>query len=301
MLYQGLQKEGLLYNTGTAAAYSIYLSYYRYFVEDTLWFRELPEKLKNRYELSISVNCMKYALAAKDFHKPLEQEAVAAAVAFGLAGCYLDDMLDGNIQEERQLALEKLKWDYCTHYFVAFGIKKTMHPIDMLYEVVGDFLKKKSEHDYSTYEKLIQYLKRVAFSEQQSADCSDSFSDEGAVRDKSVLFVVVGFFLALYGRHTSVEEKSFFLIGDIFRSIDDLCDFEEDRRSGCVNSIFVQKDTKEASDTEKVVKELQWLHDALQQLRGLIGRAFYDFIQFNLQLWTLGNPYIYQKFLAGDF
>ena len=91
------------------------------------------------------------------------------------------------------------------------------------------------------------------------------------------------------------------MIGDIFRSIDDLCDFEEDESGGSVNSLFIKKGTMEISDTIKIVQELQWLHNALQQLSGYIEAPFYEFIKFNLQLWTLENPYIYQKFLAGDF
>ena len=301
ILYQGLQKEGLLYNTNIAAKYSMHFSYYRDFVKDAYWLQEFPIELKKRYESNISINCMRYALAAKNFHKPLEREAVSAAIAFVVAGCCLDNMLDSGILEERQLALDKLNWDYCAHYFVTFGTRKALHPVDMLYEAIGSFLCKKSEIDYSAYKKLMQYLKRAAFSEQRSVDCSDFFSDEYTVRDKSVLFVVIGFLLALYGRHTSLEEKTFFLIGDIFRSIDDLCDFEEDKSGGSVNSLFIKKGTMEISDTIKIVQELQWLHNALQQLSGYIEAPFYEFIKFNLQLWTLENPYIYQKFLAGDF
>lgn len=298
ILYQGLQKEGLLYSTNIAAEYSMYFSYYRYLVEEASWFLEFPMELKKRYALNISINCTKYALAAKNFGKTLEQEAISAATAFVLAGCCLDDMLDGNVQEERQLALEKLNWEYCAHYFVEFGKRKALHPVDILYEAVGNFLQKKSELDRLSYEQLLQYLRRAAFSEQWSGSCTDFSSDEYAVRDKSVLFVVIGFLFALFGTHTQKEEKAFFLIGEIYRSIDDLCDYEEDKRAGFVNSLFIQKEA--IPDTIIIARELHWLHNALQQLRRFIDQPFYDFIRFNLQLWTLENPYIYQKFLVGN-
>lgn len=282
-----------------AAGYSIRLSFYMNLAKDTGWFQELPMELRKHYLLSISINCTKYALAAKNFGKTLEKEAVLAATAFALAGCCLDDMLDGNVLEERRLALEKLNWEYCAHYFVMFGRRKALHPVDILYEAIGDFLKRKAEIDRPSYDELIQYLKQAAFAEQCSGSCIDFSASEHAVRDKSVLFVVIGFLLALYGKHTKTEEKVFFLIGEIFRSIDDLCDFEEDKRAGFVNSLFIQKDA--IPDTTIIVNELQWLHNAMQQIKGLIGQPFYEFIRFNLQLWTLENPYIYQKFLAGDF
>lgn len=287
-LYCGLKRAGLLYDVSIAAGFSAQLSYFNAFLQDEPWFRALPVELRCRYALCLSMNCVKFSLAAQCFRWSQNLEAFSVAASFILAGCILDDMIDNEDSEVRQLALRKLNWGYCSDYFIWFQPMREVHVIDQLYSFIGAFLEKKRCCNPEAYEYFLALLKRAVIAECGSNDRVN----QTLATDKSTLFTVLGFLLALYGNHTPEELSAFYLAGDLFRRMDDLCDFESDRDTGHVNSLRLEDGVDEV---ELVEKELRSISSGLGRLEGLTDSSFGLFIRYELQSWTLSNPYLYQK------
>ena len=288
-LYEELTRMGLMYDPATAAAYSAAQEYYGSFLWKTRWFRKIPGDLQNRYRLCIAMNGMKFALAMENFRKPRDWEAISAATCFILAGCLLDYLIDEGSSGDRGLALEKLDWEYCAHYFVRFGPARDGHTVDLLYSVIASYLQKKKHSSHAAYDQLIGHLKRAV--QAETADGKHILEDKTLVADKSVLFVVIGFELALYGNHTQQEWETFFLIGDIFRIIDDLCDAEQDACAGHVNSLL----SMEILTDNQLDEIFSILQDSLERLEALISEPFFEFIRHEIRSWTLGNAYLFKR------
>ena len=292
-LYQGLADLGLMYDPAVAVVYSGAQEYYGGFLWGAKWFCGMPEDFQKRYRLCVALNGMKFTLAMENFEKPRDWEAISAATCFILAGCLLDHLIDEGISEDRALALEKLDWEYCAHYFVRFGPARSEHTVDMLYGVIGAFLRERKHVSTAAYHQLISHLRRAI--QAETADKKSIGEDRELVVDKSVLFVVIGFELAMYGDHTQQEWETFFLIGDIFRIIDDLCDAEQDARVGHMNSLL---SGQELTDLP-IDKTLSDLGESLEQLKALVSEPFYEFIRYEIQSWTLSNAYLFNKITEG--
>ncbi len=288
-LYEGLQQLGLLYDPADTASYSPVMEFHSGFLRETDWFHALSRELRRCYGLCVAMNGTKFSLAAESFHKPRDKEAISAAVCFVLAGCMLDHMLDEGSLPEQTLAREKLKWDYCAHYFVRFGPLTDQHAVDRLFCVVAAFLQKRRDSCPEAYNRLLAHIQRTAFSE--TADDRTIAADQTLTRDKSVLFVVIGFELALFGEHSQQEWDTFFLTGDIFRIIDDLCDAEQDAQAGRTNSLFLQHELTNS----RIVLAISELRRALERLEGLACEPFCEFIRHELRIWTLSNPYLFAR------
>ncbi len=288
-LYEGLRELRLLYDPAAASDYGSVLEFYGGFLRETSWFRALPKELRRRYGLCVALNGAKFSLAAESFHKPRDREAISAAVCFILVGCLLDHLLDEGSPDEQKLAREKLEWDYCAHYFVRFGPMMNHHAVDGLYSVVAAFLQKRRVSCPGAYDQLLGHLKRAVLAE--TADGSSIAADRTLVRDKSVLFVVIGFELALYGEHSRQEWDTFFLIGDIFRMIDDLCDAEQDAEAGRTNSLL----SRHGLTTRQLLLTLSELRRALERLDELACEPFCAFIRHEIRTWTLSNPYLFNR------
>lgn len=287
-LKKGLGEIGLLYREETE--YRTALQDYAGMLQGEDWLASLPPELRKRYDLCVSLNCMKFSLAAESFRKTLRRDAVAAGTAFILAGCIADSLLDECSPLQREIAFRKLDWAYCGHYFERLGTLLEPHPLDQLYEVVGKFLKAGKLTSPAYYEDILSLLRRAA-----QAECliGARKKSKSAVMDKSVLFVVIGFQLAFYGEYSALEREIFFRIGDIFRLVDDLCDLEEDERSGQPNSLLLTSPGESPSVlAEAAVSELQ---QKLLQLQELISRDFYHFLRHEIRVWTLGCPQIYKN------
>lgn len=292
LLYHGLRQLGLLYDPSTAAHFSTALEYYGSFLRETEWFRALPLDIQRRYSFCIALNGMKFSLAAENFQKPIDREALSAAVCFILAGCLLDHLLDEGTPDSRKSALEKLGWEYCAHYFVQFGSAKTVHTVDLLYSIIASFLKKRMGAVPAIYNDLLTHMQRAVQAEVYTLEERGSPIDMALTADKSILFVVIGFELALYGEHLPQEWEVFFLIGDILRMIDDLCDAEQDMLEGRVNSLL--PNDKEAND-RWLCQSLDHLQQALVRLKALVREPFFAFVHYEIQSWTLSNTYLYKK------
>lgn len=294
LLYRGLKEMELLYDPSAARLYGTSMEYYGGSLRAADWFRALPEEFQRRYGFCVSLNAMKFALAAESFQKPLDGEALSAAVCFVLAGCILDNMLDEGDPADRAAAEEKLAWEYCAGYFLRFAPARADHAVDRLYSVIGSFLRKGKEHSIAAYDRLLAHLHRAVQAETFSLKGLRGPQEEALAADKSVLFTVIGFELALYGEHTAQEWEAFFLIGDTFRLIDDLCDAEQDQLAGRANSLLANAG---ADDSEWIPRALEALRQALARLEAVVSRPFFTFLRYELQSWTLSNAYLYQKML----
>lgn len=296
-LYAGLKRLGLLYDPAAAVAYGTAMEHYSGPLRETAWFHALPEELRRRYSFCVAVNGMKFALAAESFHRPLDRKACSAAVCFILAGCILDNLLDEGSPAERRIAREKLVWGYCERYFVRYEIDGTGHVVDRLYSEIALFLRDHGEKTPDVYGCLLEHLRRAVRAEvhtSQGTWKTGDAMDIALVADRSVLFTVIGFELALFGMHTPEEWEVFFLIGDIFRIIDDLCDAEADSRAGRVNSLLMKIGGSDPLWAENALEDLA---RALARLERSVSTSFFAFLRYELQSWTLSNPYLYQKML----
>lgn len=292
LLYNRLKAADLLYQSNKGALYGTALSYYSGFWRETVWAKALDEETKRRYALCLDMNSMKFALAAKSLCRPMEKEALSAAVSFILAGCLLDNFIDQGSAAERKQAMEMLEWEYCAHYFVHFGSAKSKHAIDVLFSEIAHYLKDKARTEPKAYDQFLAYLRRATAAEVASANGRDDALQNRMIVDKSVLFEVLGFQLAFYGNHTCQEWEIFFLIGNIFWMIDDLCDVEEDTRSGQVNALL----SAECGSLEvRMTRMLTELTQALERLKLLVEPAFYQFILYEVRSWTLDEPGLYRK------
>lgn len=294
LLYHGLQQLGLLYDPSISSYFGTALEYYGSFLRETDWFRALPSDMQRRYSFCIALNGMKFSLAAENFQKPLDKDALSAAVCFILAGCLLDHLLDEGDPDSRTTALEKLDWEYCAHYFVEFGPAKTAHVVDLLYSTIASFLKKKMGTAPIIYNDLLSHMQRAVQSEVYTSEERSNPTDMVLTTDKSILFVVIGFELALYGEHLPREWETFFLIGDILRMIDDLCDAEQDVLAGRVNSLL--PNDKETNSLW-LCRSLDNLQQALVRLKDLVREPLFSFICYEIQSWTLSNTYLCKKIM----
>lgn len=296
-LYTGLKKLGLFYDPASATAYGTAMEYYGGPLRETGWFRAMPEELQRRYSFCVTLNGMKFALAAESFHRSLDREACSAAVCFLLAGCILDHMLDEGTPLEQRTAREKLAWEYCAQSFLHFSPAKADHVVDRLYGELARFLQKHGQEAPDARDLLLTHLRRAAQAEalaSQGAWNGGNAPDAATVANKSVLFTVVGFELALFGKHTPEEWEVFFLIGNIFRIMDDLCDAEADSQAGRANSLLMKSGTGSSLWCEDALEELA---HALARLEKLVCAPFFAFIRYELQSWTLSNPNLYRKVL----
>jgi len=282
-LKKGLGEIGLLYREETEHALQDWA--YR----DEGWFAGLPPDIRERYSLCVSLNRVKFSLAAESFGKSLRPEAARAGTAFILSGCIVDSLLDEGNPQQRETALRKLDWTYCGHYFERFGARLETHPLDQLYEMVGRFLEVGKPSFPAYYADILSQIRRAARAEWLIGSRQKSAS---AIMDKSVLFVVIGFQLAFYGAYTARQRDIFFRIGDLFRLIDDLCDLEADERSGQANSLLSAfQAAGPGALAEAAVSELR---QKLHRLQGLVSEDFYRFLRYELRVWTLGCPKIYR-------
>ena len=292
-LYRGLKEMGLLYDPSAAAFYGVSMEYSSGFLRKMDWFCALPLELRRKYGLCISLNGMKFTLAAENFQKPLDTEAVSAAVCFVLAGCILDNMLDEGSPGDQASAREKLTWEYCARYFIQFDPVGTDHAVDRLYGEIASFLRRKKKFSTAVYDCLMVHMRRAV--QAETFVPKGPFDPQSPVfaADKSVLFTVIGFELALYGEHTEEEWEAFFLIGDIFRIIDDLCDAEQDMLAGRTNSLLTGRDR----GSEWIGNVLEALRQAMTRLESLVSEPFFAFLRHEVQCWTLSNACLYQKML----
>lgn len=288
MLYSKLKEADLLYWPDEAEIYGTAISYYSTFWREAAWAKALDEDTKQRYALCMDMNSMKFALAAECLRRPLDKEALSAAVCFVFTGCLLDNLVDCGSPTEREQVLKMLEWKYCAHYFVSFGPAKSNYIIDVLFNVIARYLKDRKETEPKAYDQFLAYLRRAIAAEATSLDSEKHIQQKNVIMDKSVLFEVLGFQLAFFGANTRREWDIFFLIGNIFRIIDDLCDEEDDAENGQINSLL----SGECGSLEQMLAELT---QALERLKQLTGPALYHFIRYEVRCWTLDNPYLYQK------
>lgn len=288
-LKKGLEGIGLLYRKEEEAYYYAALDDYAELVRKNNWYFKLPSDIRNRYDLCLSFNYMKFSFAAESFGKPLNYEAATAGTAFILAGCVIDSLLDEGNPEHRELALRKLDWPYCERYFVWFGSRREAHTIDYLYETIGHFLEKGKQSKPQYYDDILSQIRRAA--QAESLTGTQGQRTETTVIEKSVLFTAIGFQLAFFGEYTAQEKDIFFQIGDIFRLIDDLCDLEEDEYSGQANSLLLKMSIgSHKAFCEAAISEL---NKKLMRLQGFINQDFYRFLRYEVCAWTLGCPEIY--------
>lgn len=295
-LFAGLKELGLLYDPAAATGYGTAMEYYSAALRDTAWYHALPEELRRRYGFCIAVNGMKFALAAESFHRWLDRDACSAAVCFILVGCILDNLLDEGTPVQRQLAREKLTWEYCQRYFVHHEETGVDCAVDRLYSQIGVFLREGEQRAPDACACLLEHLRRAASAELHSAQETRNGGtvDAALVADKSILFTVIGFELALFGTHTPEEWEAFFLIGNIFRLMDDLCDAEEDSRAGRANSLLIRGGREDRPCVENALEELA---QALTRLEKLVSAPFFAFLRYELRSWTLSNAFLYRKML----
>lgn len=283
-LVEGLRQRNLLPRTDTADFYETAIEYHGAFVRSSEWFQQLPSIYRKQYAEAAARHSMRHILASQSFGRVPDDEAISAAVAFCMVGCILDDMIDNGTIAERRQAQEFLDWTYCSAYFENFDSRAGAHAVDFLYETVGSFLDMHKNQDEEAYELLIEHLKRASEAERHTLTYEQTF-------DKSELFTVLGFEIALFGQHTAEEWAAFQLCGRISRLIDDLCDADQDIIARRPNSLVKRHGALTSRMIEVVLNEIE---EALQLLSRTASEAFSDFMRYTVQQWTMDNPEVAQ-------
>ena len=148
------------------------------------------------------------------------------------------------------------------------------------------------------------------------------------ITDKSILFVVIAFELALFNdKNLDKHLKAIYRIANIFRLIDDLCDISEDYFRKQKNSIFeldnidfdilsnnlVKKKTKKTSPSYKIDNQYDRYNlienyfdapidkfiDEINLLKSELGSIFFNFVNYEIRDWTMSCKYIRERYYRG--
>lgn len=281
----------MLYEPADAIQFGSSEAYYLSFLEGApgaqlLWHRDAKP-----YRHIVSINIRKYVLAMQNFGKELKPCPLCCATLFSLLGCMLDNSLDSGTAEERERALQILDWERgCGCYFT--GVKAGGNGLeDAMLTEIGMFLQSIRFASSKKYECLLVQIRRAVYAEFCSV--SEININKGCqyALDKSVLFTFLGFCLAASGNLSRREIQLCRMVGQVFGLFDDLCDLEEDQALGQLNSILCQA----CSATELlhcIDQAFLTLDRLLNTLSRYFSPEFYNFLLYELRIWTLCNHYI---------
>ncbi len=323
-----------------------YRSKFQYFYEllelDNNIIIRIKRELGINTEKYFLMNSMKFYLACEEFKVLKNKDNIKAAIYFTVLGCVLDKMIDEGNDKIKNMALEKLSWNYCKDYFIEFKDEKEDSVIDYLFQYLGKVLKMMKKENFLLYKNIVYFIERAIDSEvyvtlrlkndnfilskykMNNIDSSENIENL-LITDKSILFVVTAFELALFNdKNLDKHLKVIYRIANIFRLIDDLCDISEDYCRKQKNSIFELNDIefdilsdnlvkKKTSPSHKIDNQYDRYNliesyfdspidkfiDEINLLKSELGSTFFNFVNYEIRDWTMSCKYIRERYYRG--
>ena len=202
--------------------------------------------------------------------------------------------MDNGTEVQRRQAREILDWENgCGVYFTGRAKANDTLTASILSEL-GAFLQDIRANNPGSYKRLLSELRHCATAECIAAAPTHTTKDLPYAKNKSVLFALLGFRFAASGCLSREEERLCSLVGEIMSVVDDLCDLDEDVKHGQINSIFCKAGNW--FDLLPVIDEaFQRIELILNQLHEGFSREFYEYLLYELRVWSLDNEYIRSK------
>ena len=269
----------------------------RYF-EKAGFDEKIIHEIKSEFGLSMEnvflINSKKSFLLNRYYKSKGGLESIQASVCFTVLGCLLDHLIDMGDSYQKEIAMQKVNWKYCSEYFYRGICQKENSVIDKLFETVGRSVFSYRDIFPKAYNSVIELLEKTAESELfVMSDVCESFNPEN-VSNKSVLFSVISTQICV---PDCIEESKdvAYSIGKAFAMIDDMCDFYEDMELHQKNMCQILLSEGNMNEYQAVEYMTGQIAENLNLIKRKTDEVIYNFFLSETREWVMSRSELRER------
>ncbi len=289
MLFEMLSQNNLVPESNDLIVWRI--DFQKYFEKagfDKSIIREIKAEFGIGMENVILINCKKSFLIHRCYNSISKIESIKASVCFTVLGCLLDALIDMENNLNKEIAVRKVNWQYCSEYFYKGIDQKENSVIDKLFEMVGKIVFSYRYIFPKAYKSIVELLKKTSESELFVISDNTNVLSIDNVTNKSILFSVISTQICI---PDFIEESAevAYNIGSIFTMIDDMCDLYEDAEVKQKNMLQILLSKNNITERQAVQYMIDQIIENLNLLRQKANEELYQFILSETKEWIMSR------------